>query len=45
MNDGQKDRGIRQVEISSFVLRYELCRLKPNVTEMALLFSLLDHGI
>ena len=45
MNDDQKNSGIRQVEISSFDLRYEHCRLKSNVTERALLSSLLDHGI
>ena len=45
MNDDPKNSGIRQVEISSFDLRYEHCRLKSNVTEMVLLFSLLDHGI
>ncbi len=45
MNDDQKDNGIRQVEISSFDLRYERCRLKSDVTEKALLSSILDHGI
>ena len=45
MNDDQKDNGIRQVEISSFDLRYERCRLKSAVTEKALLSSILDHGI
>jgi hypothetical protein len=45
MNDDQKNSGIRQVEISSFDLRYERCRLKSDVTEKALLSSLLDHGI
>ena len=45
MNDDQQDSGIRQVEISSFDLRYERCRLKSNVTEKALLSSILDHGI
>lgn len=45
MNDDPKDNGIRQVEISSFDLRYEHCRLKSNVTERALLSSILDHGI
>ena len=45
MNDDQKDNGIRQVEISSFDLRYERCRLKSEVTEKALLSSILDHGI
>ncbi len=45
MNDDQKDKGIRHVEISSFDLRYEHCRLKSNVAEKALLSSILDHGI
>ena len=45
MNDDQKNSGIRQVEISSFDLRYERCRLKSGVTEKALLSSILDHGI
>jgi len=45
MNDDQQDSGIRQVEISSFDLRYERCRLKSNVVEKALLSSILDHGI
>ena len=45
MNDDQQDNGIKQVEISSFDLRYERCRLKSNVTERALLASILDHGI
>ncbi|MHC4330545.1 MAG: chromosome partitioning protein ParB [Planctomycetota bacterium] len=45
MNDDQQNSGIRQVEISSFDLRYERCRLKSNVTEKALLSSILDHGI
>jgi hypothetical protein len=45
MNDDQQDSGIRQVEISSFDLRYERCRLKSNVTEKALLSSILGHGI
>jgi len=45
MNDDQRNSGIRQVEISSFDLRYEHCRLKSNVTERALLSSILDHGI
>ncbi len=45
MNDDQKNSGIRQVEISSFDLRYERCRLKSDVTEKALLSSILDHGI
>jgi hypothetical protein len=45
MNDDQKNSGIRQVEISSFDLRYERCRLKSEVTEKALLSSILDHGI
>jgi hypothetical protein len=45
MNDDQSNSGIRQVEISSFDLRYEHCRLKSNVTEKALLSSILDHGI
>ena len=45
MNDDQKYSGIRQVEISSFDLRYERCRLKSDVTEKALLSSILDHGI
>jgi hypothetical protein len=45
MNDGQQNSGIRQVEISSFDLRYERCRLKSTVTEKALLSSILDHGI
>ena len=45
MNDDQRNSGIRQVEISSFDLRYERCRLKSAVTEKALLSSILDHGI
>ena len=45
MNDDQRNSGIRQVEISSFDLRYEHCRLKSNVTERSLLSSILDHGI
>ncbi len=45
MNDDQQNSGIRQVEISSFDLRYERCRLKSNVTEKVLLSSILDHGI
>ena len=45
MNDDQKNSGIRQVEISSFDLHYEHCRLKSNVMERALLSSLVDHGI
>ena len=45
MNDDQKNNGIKQVEISSFDLRYERCRLKSNLTEKALLSSMLDHGI
>ena len=45
MNDDQKDNGIKQVEISSFDLRYERCRLKSEVTEKALLSSILDQGI
>lgn len=45
MNDDQKNSGIRQVEISSFDLRYEHCRLKSKVTERSLLSSILDHGI
>jgi len=45
MNADQQNSGIRQVEISSFDLRYERCRLKSNVTEKALLSSILDHGI
>ena len=45
MNDDQRNIGIRQVEISSFDLRYERCRLKSKVTEKALLSSILDHGI
>ncbi len=45
MNDDQKNSAIRQVEISSFDLRYERCRLKSDVTEKALLSSILDHGI
>jgi len=45
MDKAQTYSGIRQVEISSFDLRYEHCRLKSNVTEKALLSSILDHGI
>ena len=45
MSDDQNDSGIRQVEISSFDLRYERCRLKSSVAEKALLSSILDHGI
>ena len=45
MNDDQQDIGIIQVEISSFDLRYEHCRLRSNVTEKALLSSMLDQGI
>ena len=45
MNDDQRNSGIRQVEISSFDLRYEHCRLKSKVTERSLLSSILDHGI
>jgi len=45
MNYDQKNSGIRQVEISSFDLRYEHCRLKSKVTERSLLSSILDHGI
>jgi len=45
MNHDQRNGGIRQVEISSFDLRYEHCRLKSNVTQRALLSSILDHGI
>jgi len=45
MNDDQRNIGIKHVEISSFDLRYERCRLKSNVTEKALLSSILDHGI
>jgi hypothetical protein len=45
MNDGQQDSGIRQVEISSFDLRYECCRLKSNGGEKSLLYSILEHGI
>jgi hypothetical protein len=45
MNDDQEDSGIKQVEISSFDLRYEHCRLRSKVTEKALLSSMLDQGI
>jgi hypothetical protein len=45
MDKAQTYGGIRQVEISSFDLRYERCRLKSNITEKALLSSILDHGI
>jgi hypothetical protein len=45
MSDDQRNSGIRQVEISSFDLRYERCRLKSEVTEKALLSSILDQGI
>ena len=45
MSDDQEDSGIGQVEISSFDLRYEHCRLKSSVAEKALLSSILDHGI
>jgi hypothetical protein len=45
MNDGQQGTGIRQVEVSSFDLRYGHCRLKSDVTEKGLLSSILDHGI
>ena len=45
MNDDQRNIGIKQVEISSFDLRYERCRLKSNIAEKALLSSILDHGI
>jgi len=45
MNDDQRNSGIRQVEISSFDLRYEHCRLKSKITERSLLSSILDHGI
>ena len=45
MNADQDDSGIRQVEISSFDLRYERCRLKSNVVEKVLLSSILEHGI
>jgi hypothetical protein len=45
MNDDQSNSGIRQVEISSFDLRYERCRLKSEVTEKVLLSSILDQGI
>ncbi len=45
MNNDPKDNSIEQVEISSFDLRYEHCRLKSTVAEKALLSSMLDHGI
>jgi len=45
MSYDPRDNGIKQVEISSFDLRYERCRLKSNITEKALLSSILDHGI
>lgn len=45
MNDDRQDIGIKQVEISSFDLRYERCRLKSKGTEKALMVSILDHGI
>ena len=45
MSDDQNDSGIRQVEISSFDLRYERCRLKSSVAEKTLLSSILDHGV
>jgi hypothetical protein len=45
MDRAQTYSGTRQVEISSFDLRYERCRLKSSVAEKALLSSILDHGI
>ena len=45
MDKAQPYGGLRQVEISSFDLRYEHCRLKSRVAEKALLSSILDHGI
>jgi len=45
MDKAQTYSGIIQVEISSFDLRYEHCRLRSNVTEKALLSSMLDQGI
>ena len=45
MDRAQTYSGTRQVEISSFDLRYEHCRLKSSVAEKALLSSILDHGI
>jgi len=36
---------VDQVEISSFDLRYEHCRLKSPRTEKSLLISILDHGV
>ena len=34
-----------QVEISSFDLRYECCRMKSTIAEKILLQSILTHGI
>ena len=45
MDKAQTYSGIKQVEISSFDLRYEHCRLRSKVTEKALLSSMLDQGI
>jgi len=45
MNTAQIQSGISQVEISSFDLRYERCRLKSDIAEKAMLSSILDHGI
>lgn len=45
MHGDPQNSGIKQVEISSFDLRYERCRLKSNVAQKALLSSILDHGI
>jgi hypothetical protein len=45
MDKAQTYSGIIQVEISSFDLRYEHCRLRSNVTEKALLSSMLEQGI
>lgn len=36
---------MEQVEISSFDLRYESCRMKSRVAEKMLLGSMLEHGI
>ena len=45
MEKAQLYSGLQQVEISSFDLRYEHCRLKSSAAEKVLLSSILDHGI
>ena len=45
MKKAQLYSGLQQVEISSFDLRYQHCRLKSTAAEKLLLSSILDHGI